>query len=204
MADHDGSSGKAKSRDKLEEVKDGAKRAARETAEGAISQTGTTSQTEDLSETLQRSAGRLSDQMRTATQSLLNEQKDRVAQGAHSLAEALHHAARALERDDNRTGARYADQFADQVEQLAGRMRNRQWSDILADAEALARREPQLFVMGAVAAGFFLGRLIGGSSGSGRQEFPRAYASSGAGSYHHGSAGSDEPVAGGYGMGSDI
>ena len=76
------------------------------------------------------------------------------------MAEAVRCAAQSLDRSENRAIARYADQAADRIGDFSGLIRERQWSEIVADTEDLARRQPTLFVLGAAAIGFLAGRLL--------------------------------------------
>jgi hypothetical protein len=80
------------------------------------------------------------------------------------VAEALCSAGESLDRSQNRVIARYVEQAAGQVEGLSRTLRNRRWNELLAETEDLARRQPTLFVLGAVATGFVLGRLLWSST----------------------------------------
>jgi ElaB/YqjD/DUF883 family membrane-anchored ribosome-binding protein len=76
------------------------------------------------------------------------------------MAEAVRCAAQSLDRADNRAIARYADQAADRIGDFSRLIRERQLSEIVADTEDLARRQPTLFAVGAAALGFLAGRLL--------------------------------------------
>src|SRR5262249_35316247 len=76
------------------------------------------------------------------------------------MAEAVRCAAQSLDRSENPAIARYADLAADRIEDFSGLIRERQWSEIVADTEDLARRQPTLFAFGAAAIGFLAGRLL--------------------------------------------
>jgi ElaB/YqjD/DUF883 family membrane-anchored ribosome-binding protein len=105
---------------------------------------------------------------RSAAESLLEEQKRQVADRVSGVAEALRSAVAPLERSQNRIVARYLEGAADQVDDLSRTMRTRRWNELVADTEEFARRQPTLFVLGAVAAGFLAGRLFWASA-SGQQ-----------------------------------
>jgi ElaB/YqjD/DUF883 family membrane-anchored ribosome-binding protein len=104
------------------------------------------------------------DAARSAAESLLQEQKHQVAERVSGVAGALRSAGESLDRSQNQVIARYIQQAAEQVEGLSRTLRNRRWSELVADTEDLARRQPTLFVLGAVATGFVLGRLLWTSS----------------------------------------
>ncbi|HUC67937.1 MAG TPA: hypothetical protein VMA53_21145 [Stellaceae bacterium] len=145
-----------------------------------------------------RGAQRFGEQMRDAAQSVLNEQKGRVADAVHGLAEALRHTAHTLERDENPAVARYADQAAAQIDRFSETVRRRELADLLAGTGDFARRRPSLFVAGAVATGFVIGRLLAQPSESGSA--PRGYAMTGGEDGHHAAEAAEEPLAG-YGPG---
>ena len=134
--------------DKVEEVARGGEAAAyRERAEQGSERAKTI-----LSELL--------DAARSAAETILEDQKLRTAERVSGMAEAVRCAAQSLDRAENRAIARYADQAADRIEDFSRLIRERQWSEIVADTEDLARRQPTLFVLGAAAIGFLAGRLL--------------------------------------------
>jgi len=100
------------------------------------------------------------DAARLAAESMLEEQRQQVAQKVSGIAEALRSAANSLEQSQNRALAGYVDQAADQVESISRTVRERRWNEIVADTEDFARRQPTLFVVGAVATGFLVGRFL--------------------------------------------
>ena len=92
--------------------------------------------------------------------SLLDEQKDRMASAVHGVADMLRRTADTLERENNATAAHYADQAATHIDRLSETVRSRPLGEMVTGAEAFARRQPALFIAGAVAAGFVIGRLL--------------------------------------------
>jgi ElaB/YqjD/DUF883 family membrane-anchored ribosome-binding protein len=100
------------------------------------------------------------DAARSAAESLLEEQKRQVAERVSGVAEALRNAIGPLDRSQNAIIARVVEQAADHVESLTRAVRSRRWNELVADTEDFARRQPTLFVLGAVAAGFTIGRLL--------------------------------------------
>jgi ElaB/YqjD/DUF883 family membrane-anchored ribosome-binding protein len=124
-----------------------------------------------------RSARYFGDQLRDTAQSVLKEQQDRAADTVHGFADALRRTADTLESEENRAFARYADQAAAQIDRLSETLRGRQLADLLAEAEDFARRQPSLFLAGAVAAGFVIGRILAQPAAGGSP--PQAYAATG-------------------------
>ncbi|HEX7967400.1 MAG TPA: hypothetical protein VF502_04215 [Stellaceae bacterium] len=167
---------------------DAAKDAARDTFEQAKAQAGA------AGEAATHEVRRLGEQMREAAQSLLHEQQERLAEAVHGLAEALRRTADTLERENNDTVAHYAEQAADQIDRLSETVRRRDFREVLESTQDFARRQPALFIAGAVAAGFVIGRLLSRPSSEGRSQ---GYATSAAGGgYHPAYQTRDEPMAG--------
>jgi hypothetical protein len=102
----------------------------------------------------------LADAAMSAALSAVNQHKERHAQQASVLAEAARAAARSLERSQSPMAARYADRTSDQIDEFSRSVGESSWVDLLGDVEAIARRRPGLFVVGAVAAGFLAGRFL--------------------------------------------
>ena len=102
----------------------------------------------------------LLDATRSAAETILDDQKQGTAERVSGMAEAVRCAAQSLDRSENRAIARYADQAADRIEDFSGLIRERRWSEIVADTEDVARRQPTLFALGAAAIGFLAGRLL--------------------------------------------
>ena len=102
----------------------------------------------------------LLDATRSAAETILDEQKLRTAERVSGMAEAVRCAAQSLDRSENPAIARYADQAADRIDDFSRLIGERQWSEIIADTEDLARRQPMLFALGAAAIGFLAGRLL--------------------------------------------
>lgn len=100
------------------------------------------------------------DAARSTAESLLEEQKQQIADRVKGIAEGLEAAARSLDGSQNRIVARYVEQAGDQVRNFAHSLHGRRWNEVLADTEDFARRQPTLFVLGAVATGFVVGRFL--------------------------------------------
>ena len=114
------------------------------------------------------------DAARSAAESLLEEQKRQIADRVSGIARALQSAAQPLHESQSRVVARYLEEGAAQVHSLSRRMHERHWGELVADTENFARRQPTLFVLGAVATGFVLGRLLWTSAGEWRHDAARS------------------------------
>jgi hypothetical protein len=117
--------------------------------------------------TSQRQAAGIAEQiiedLRGTAEALLDEQKRRASETVHGIAAALQRTAETLHHE-NVALAPYADQAAGRVAALAARIRDERWRDLAAEAEAVAHRQPALFVIGAIAAGFIVGRFMTASA----------------------------------------
>jgi ElaB/YqjD/DUF883 family membrane-anchored ribosome-binding protein len=143
---------------------------------------------EAAGEAVERGAVAVGDQLREAAESLLHEQKERVAEAAHGFADVLRQAAHSFEREQKRMAASYVDQAATQIDRFSETVRRQSLQDMLASAEDIARRQPALFLTGAVAIGFVVGRMLS-RSGDGGTPRTQGYAmSAGESSYYHAGA----------------
>ena len=100
------------------------------------------------------------DAARSAAESLLEEQKRQVAERVSGVSEALRNAIGPLDGSQNPMIARLVEQAANRVGDFSLTLRNRRWNELVADTEDFARRQPTLFVLGAVATGFLVGRFL--------------------------------------------
>jgi ElaB/YqjD/DUF883 family membrane-anchored ribosome-binding protein len=114
------------------------------------------------------------DAARSAAESLLEEQKRQIADRVSGLARALRSAAPPLHESQSHVIAGYIEEAATQVDTLSRTMHERHWGELVADAEDFARRQPAWFVLGAVATGFVLGRLLWTSTGDRRPDGARS------------------------------
>ena len=105
-----------------------------------------------------------------AVETILDDQKQRTAERISGMAEAVRCVAQSLDRSENRAIARYAEEGAGRIEDLSRLIRGRQWSEIVADIEDLARRQPMLLALGATAVGFLAGRLLAVPTDRGRPD----------------------------------
>ena len=96
---------------------------------------------------------------------VFHDQRDRVAGGAHAVADALRSSADSLRQSDSASVAGYFDQAAHRVEDLSRRLREEDFGSLMHTAQDYARRQPAVFLGASVAAGLALGRFLKSSSG---------------------------------------
>lgn len=104
------------------------------------------------------------DRVKEQATSQLTSQKDRATDGLGSVASAVRQTTQTLRDQKHDTVAGYVEQAADQIERLSERLKNKDVSELLDDAQQLARRQPALFVGGAFALGLVGARFLKSSS----------------------------------------
>ncbi len=110
--------------------------------------------------------GRIRD---TAT-AQLNSQKDRATEGLGTVASAVRESTQNLRSQQHDVAARYVEQAADQIERMSARLREKDVTDLLRDAQQLARRRPALFVGTAFALGLMGARFLKSSAPDGDED----------------------------------
>jgi hypothetical protein len=130
-------------------------------------------------------------------------QRDRLVDTLQSLSSDLDQMASSS--DSSGLASELARQGAERARALSLRLDGRDPSDLLDDVRSFARRRPGMFLLGALAAGVVVGRLVrGAKEGSGTSDtysatntpspyIPSQYASTGAG---YDEAGAGDPFAG--------
>jgi hypothetical protein len=99
-------------------------------------------------------------QARAAAMSYLDEQKERAANEVAVFADVMRRAAQPSNGAAAGPVGECATNAAARVGDFAELLRDRSTSAILADTEALARRQPALFLVGAIAIGFAIGYIL--------------------------------------------
>jgi hypothetical protein len=105
--------------------------------------------------------------VREATLALLEKQKQRAADAVRGVADAFRGATQSLQGDTKIAG--YVAEAADRLDALSAGVREASVAELVAEVETVARRSPGLFVLGAAALGFVVGRLVSSAGASGRR-----------------------------------
>ena len=108
------------------------------------------------------------DQAKRQAKSTLDEQKSRTAEQLGGIAGALRQTGEQLQEQDNAMVAQYAQGAADQIERFSNYLQTAEVSELWRETQNLARRQPELFVAGALAGGFLLARFLKSSSAQSR------------------------------------
>ncbi len=126
---------------------------------------------------LQEAATSVAERARQTTGTQVTTRVDQaVGQATQTLeqvANAVRQTGQTLRERDQAPIGNVADQAAEQVERAAGYLRGRDANQLLRDAEDFARRQPAIFLGGALAAGWFVARFLKSSppeSGGGGRE----------------------------------
>ena len=111
-------------------------------------------------------------QTKKGAESQLTSGKERAAEGLRDVAKALRTASKQLTEDDNETLTGYIDTAASKVTDASDYLRDHSLSELTREVKTFARREPALFLGGALLLGLVGGRFLKSST-------PESSASSG-------------------------
>ena len=136
--------------------------------------------------------------VRNSASAQLSQQKDRATDGLGSVAQAVRQSTQQLREQQHETIAQYIEQAADQLERFSTRLREKNVSELVDDAQRFARQRPAVFVGSAFALGLIGARFLKSSSER-RDESPYGFEAPGGRS---GYAGARIPATG-YDTGSD-
>ena len=108
----------------------------------------------------------LMDKLRNGAVSQLDTQKARATDGVGSVAEAIRQSTQRLRDTQHDTIAGYVEQAVNSVERFADRVKEKDVSELVRDAQQFARRNPALFIGAAFAAGIVGARFLKSSAQS--------------------------------------
>lgn len=124
---------------------------------------------------IQESARQAIASTRDRVRESFQEQQHRAADQLGGVAEALHRAADQLRQRNQSNVADYTHSAANQVEKWAKILRERSVDELWRNGENFVRRQPGLFIGGALVAGFFVSRFIKSSGERRRISSARDY-----------------------------
>ncbi|MBV9358589.1 MAG: hypothetical protein JO023_24015 [Chloroflexi bacterium] len=132
----------------------------------------------------QQTAGQVTGQATEQATSQLENQKGRLVDTLVTVSQALRQTGQQLNQQEQGTVAGYVERTAEQVDRTTNYLRSHEVRELLADTQDLARREPALFLAGALALGFVGARFLMSSGQRRQQALPAAGGTSGSyGSY---------------------
>jgi vacuolar-type H+-ATPase subunit E/Vma4 len=172
--------GKADLREEAKEFASEAREGARSTMEQAKEQ-----------------AARAAHEAETRTRSMIESQKGAAADSVHNVADALRKTAHQLDDQNQRMVGQLTNWAAEGLDRFSQSLRERDLGALLNQAEDVARRQPAVFIGGAVALGFVVSRFLKSSA-----ERRRGYSSHSGAGYRgdtgYGSSGRGYRPEGGY------
>lgn len=132
----------------------------------------------EVAQQTRQQAGDLVNQARDQVRTQISSQKDALAGGVGSLAQALRQSSGQLQGQEQALVAPVIDRAAQVAEGLSGYLQEHSLEDLVGEVESFARREPVLFLGGAFALGFVAARFLktssapsGNGSRGGQSEF---------------------------------
>ncbi|WP_311063268.1 hypothetical protein [Halomonas sp. DWK9] len=115
---------------------------------------------ETLKQKGQHSAEEVKDAAREQAESAFYSQRDNAAKHTHTFGTVLKNAADEFDRQDQPFCSEQARKLADHTERFSQHLRDKDLRTLCRDAEEYGRREPALFIGGAIAAGFLVTRFL--------------------------------------------
>lgn len=119
--------------------------------------------TSDLADSAKQAASQAIETVRDQATSRVDEQRNTLASGLQSVAEAFRHMGQHLQQDSGPV-AQYASQIGQTVggglQQAAGYLRNRDARQLIGDAEIYTRRSPAVVLGGLFLLGFAASRFL--------------------------------------------
>jgi hypothetical protein len=120
---------------------------------------------------MKEQASRMAEEARQRGKGFLEDQKRTAADSLERFASVLHETGERLE-DDQPTFSDFFHRGGDSVDRFAGILRERDTETMLNQFQDFARRQPGLLLGGAVAAGFFLSRMLKSTSHRSESAYP--------------------------------
>jgi hypothetical protein len=117
-----------------------------------------------MDHTQETSGNGIADRVRERASAQLTTQKERATDGLGTIAQVVRRSTQQLRDQQHDTVAQYIEQAADQLERLSTRLKEKNVSELLNDAQRLARRQPALFIGGAFVLGLLGARFLKSSS----------------------------------------
>ncbi len=127
---------------------------------GSPSSTGSLGTRDELKERARDSAEDVKGAAQRRAESLFDNQKSAAAEQTHKVSQVLHKMGDEFDQQQQTTFSRWANQLADQTDHVADQLRHQDLQHLLHNAGAYSRREPMLYMGGAIAAGFVVARFL--------------------------------------------
>lgn len=126
--------------------------------------------TEQAKHTVANVASQATEKAGEQVESGITRGKDRTAKALGAVAQSLRAFGNELRSHDEHGISRFADRAANRADQMANRLNNADPHTLIDDVEDFARREPALFIGGAVAIGLLAARFLKSSRRDGGRQ----------------------------------
>lgn len=123
-----------------------------------------TQKTDDVMDQAREQGGQAIEKARGSAFQMMDQQKQRAADGLGSVASALRQTSDNLNNSDQGAIGQYADRAANAIEQFSQQLHDKDMNELFTEAERFARREPELFLGGAVVLGLLASRFFKASN----------------------------------------
>ncbi|MGC3874712.1 hypothetical protein ACPF7Z_15730 [Halomonas sp. GXIMD04776] len=134
------------------------------TSSSGSTSTGTaTSHHDDMKEKGRQTADEVRDAARAQAEGMFDHQKGVAADQAESLSTVFRKMAKEFEAQDQRYFSGYANNIARATDAISQRLREQNLDTLMYQLQDYSRRQPAVFLGGAIAAGFFLARFLNSS-----------------------------------------
>lgn len=133
----------------------------------------------DLADQARQQAASVRADVQDKVESKATDQKVKATAQINSVASALRQTGKELRTQDQDNFAQYTDVAADQIERVSGYLEDRNIGELMNEVKRFANRQPEIFIAGSLAAGFFLGRFLRSSNEptyQGAQRYQSRYA----------------------------
>lgn len=114
----------------------------------------------EISADVKRQASTMLNDVEDQAVDMAETRKEQAAGRLHDVAGALRQSSQAFRQREDDAFAGYTDMAADQVEHFANYLEERNALDLWRGVQGFARNQPEIFIAGSLAAGFFLGRFL--------------------------------------------
>lgn len=118
----------------------------------------------DTAQQLKEKVTHVSEDVKGRTQTVIEDGKSKVTSSLDSIASVLGRTTEELQSTDFKQIAPYGERLQHLTQDFSDYLKNAKASDLIHDAEALARRQPALFLGGAFALGLIAARFLKSSS----------------------------------------
>ena len=116
------------------------------------------------------SGNKVMSKVRESAAAQLSTQKSKATEGLGSVAKAVRQSTQQLRDQQHGTLAGYVESAADQIERFSERVRDKDVSELLDDAQRLARRQPAVFIGSAFMVGLLGVRFLKSSARNDREQ----------------------------------